>query len=116
MRIISEVFWNVPGGSDGPQIDEMVGYHGSLMYVPRIVALEKIAGSASARKPVITQVCAPRQAISRTGEPVFSIARGGVALGALAGLVGADLVALGAVRIERRAIADGPQSPLWLSS
>ena len=30
-RIISALFWNVPGGSDGPQMLEMSGYHGSWM-------------------------------------------------------------------------------------
>ncbi len=30
-RIISALFWNVPGGSDGPQMLETSGYHGSWM-------------------------------------------------------------------------------------
>ena len=42
------------------------------------------AGSASARKPVMTQVCAPRQAISSTGESGLLDRPRGVALGALA--------------------------------
>ena len=39
-----------------------------------ILAFEKTVGSASALKPVITQVCAPRQASRIAGELVFMIA------------------------------------------
>ena len=31
LRIISALSWKVPGGSDGPQMLEMSGYHGSRM-------------------------------------------------------------------------------------
>ena len=74
MRTISAASWNVPGGSDGPQMLDMRGYHGSRMYVPVTVASPNMAGSALARNPLITHVWAPYQATMITGECVASSA------------------------------------------
>ena len=64
----------MPGGSDGPQIVDTVGYHGSNTLIPVMRALRKTVGSASARNPVMTHVWAPRHAMRMAGAPVRTIA------------------------------------------